>query len=234
MDRISLLRRLRKAKNERIVHVELNPTQHKANIVDTPLLEADQSYLLHMAAPSLLFDDNGMLHESKAFMMRSSKFFALYEQITRYLHSKREVAPIMTDVGLSLSLNVAESTQKQIADNWPVTTKKKAAHESLKNKVDLRRKELMNFFRKQEHDDDVFGYTFTSDNVGSGKNIRYETTTQHVQIHRFSSLPPSVQTFTKDEAKKGEWVSMPKAGIESSEDLVASQESDDLQRLMVI
>ena len=77
-------------------------------------------------------------------------------------------------------------------------------------------------------------HSFTSDNVGSGKNMRYETTTQHVQIHRFSSLPPSVQTFTKDDAKKGGWVLMQTSGIESSEDLVASQESDDLQKLMVI
>ena len=134
-DRLSVLRRLRKARSERIDQVELSPTQHKANIVDTPLLEADQSYLVHMTAPSVLFDDDGMLRESKTFMIRSSKVFALHEQMTRYLHSKDEVGPIMSDVGLSLSLNVAESTQKQIADSWAVTTKKRAAHESL-NKME--------------------------------------------------------------------------------------------------
>ena len=92
----------------------------------------------------------------------------------------------------------------------------------------------MKRFRDQENDDDVHGYTFTSDNVGHGKYIRYETTTRHVQTLRFSSLPPSVQEFAKEEAEKGGWVSMEKSGIESSEDLVASPESDDIQRMMVI
>ena len=53
--------------------------------------------------------------------------------------------------------------------------------------------ELDEKFVKDRADPDVKGFVSTTDNVGKGARVRYETTTQHSLPLRQSNLPLSVQ-----------------------------------------
>lgn len=234
MDRVAVLRQLRHLRREKNGDLQdaYEPTasQHRDNIAQTPILEADSAYLRHLAAP---LNQDGNKKSARAFAERCAKVNALLEQLRRYHYSPIEVDPILSDIGGQLSILVPESAQKLITDDYPVATKKRTAHERLLRRVEQKTKEAVDRCKKLQGDSDIHGIAYCSDNVGNGQNIRNETTTQFAQELRYSNLPLTCQDFAKDPGNK-EWLSFEKAGINTAEDLLASEASDDFHRIMVI
>ena len=153
--------------------------------------------------------------------------------IARYLHNPINTHPVFLSVGYELSTTATQSVTNRLSDDWGVSTKHQTGVTAHAAAGDLYEIALQREFHEASTDDDVHGHCFTADNVGKGGNVRYETTTVHSKRLQYSSLPCTVQDAATAAGAK-EWNPMVSSGIHSTDDLVATTKSDELQRLYVL
>jgi len=218
-----------RADDERLAIDPIPASQHKRDTERTPILIADQNMLHRMAAP------NGATLDSEgAFGTRRVGITAIMANLRRLYSNKNDVYPVLDSVGKILSIYVPERVQTEIAENYPISTKKEAGHLHILNSIKQQEALLKRKQQQLREDRDVHALQYISDNVGFGKRVRFETITHYFQVLRYSNLPPRVIKWLEDLGeRKKEWLLMEKSGFCEPRDLLASPESDQLQRLQV-
>ena len=209
----------------------------KESALNTPILQVSQAYLRELAAPAHVLSKSNVYayHRGKeAYKERHAKVPEMVANLWRYTSSSKTNSPVLTAVGEDLQSCLSKSQQRRLSRNWPIATGQQAAANKTKSKAErLKAKEAAHFQRMRE-DFDVHGVLVAHDNVGKSRKLRFETTTQWWRTLPYSRLPASISDKTKTQANQKAWVPMAKSGLHNEDDLLASAESDELQRLNVI
>ena len=236
LDHAAFSRTLHVAKTNDQSHVP-NVESERESAMSTPCMSPLHAFIHNMAAPSIALrpsPETGSKKISKSgFEIRKGKFICLINNAIRAINSPRHMFPVFESVGKELSTTTSASQLNRIANDWGVSTTHSTGIEKNDISGDVYTDAFNAEFAILQRDEDVHSIRNTSDNVGNGSAKRFETTTQHRHVNRYSRLPPTMQGIATSASAK-RWNSMMTSGIHKKEDLSCSRKSDVLLRLGVI
>jgi hypothetical protein len=236
LDHAAYTRTLHVAKTNDPSHVP-NVESEREAAISTPCMSPLHAFVHNMAAPSIALRPSAEPESKKisksGFEIRREKFMCLINNAIRAINSPRHMYPVFESVGKDLSTTAPASQLNRIANDWGVSTTHSTAIETNDILGDVYTDAFNAEFKIIQGDADVHSIRNTSDNVGHGSAKRFETTTQHHHVNRYSKLPPTMQGIATSASAKS-WNSMMTSGIHKKEDLSCSQKSDVLLRLCVI
>ena len=190
----------------------------------------------NLAAPSIALRagaEIGLKKTSKSgFQIRKEKLMCLLNNTARALNSPRNTFPVFESIGKDLSTTAPASQLNRIANEWGVSTTHSTDIAANNFSGDVYTEAFKAELATHQGDVDVHSIRNTSDNVGAGAAKRFETTTQHHHLQRYSNLPPTMQAVATSASAKT-WNRMITSGIHKDEDLLCSAKSDELCRLGV-